>query len=341
MLHFKEYSMKKLHGLIVGSMLIFPLFYSCTKEKLVNYDDRIIGTVTDSYTHEPVAGAVVRYHVNGIEDSVFTDTTGYYLIKGLNPGGYMIVCSKPGYAESSVSMTTPEYYNTPTSSNGGNLVEYTMQDISLYQRTVTIKGVVKIRLGPNNELRPASNFNYSLYINNYYVSPNAFQGTTNTLGEFTITDVPVYDYLNLHFAPKSEWTRYYTTTTSFYHIPPNSTAEITTVLNTYSGPILALMSTNMDSTAGGYQTSFPVADDIQLTFNKDLSLEYTKSYGGFIKLNTYTYNLDTQVVFNGSTVTINPPVNLTNNQLYNLTYTIYSTDPGDAASGSIFFHTAM
>ena len=298
-----------------------------------------MGTVTDYYTHEPIANAVVRYYDNGNEDSVFTDTSGYYYITGLGSGQYRLVSTKPGYAETSSTVWIDNYSSTPTSSNGGSLVEYSRRDFSLYSRSITIKGTVKLYLGPTSELRPAANFPYTLSLNNSNLTPNSFQGTTNSLGEFTITDVPDYYNIYINFNYKAVGTRSYHGSSYLYNIPPNSTAEFSTTLSSYQGPILALVSTNMDSTAGGYKTSFPVSDNLELTFNKDLSLDNTKSFGGYIKLDTYTFNLDTQVIFDGSNIVINPPIDLTNDQNYTLTYVIYSTVPGDAATGTIVFHT--
>lgn len=332
--------MKKLINIILGGVFILFFFYSCTKEELVNYDGRVYGTVSDYVTHAPISSATVIYYVNGQKDSVMTDTNGYYLITGLNAGYYRFSISKPGYATILISQSINNFANVPTSPNGGSVTEYYKNNISMYSLNATVKGRIMMYLGPNSELRPAADFPYVLKFDNGYMTPRIFPGTTDANGEFTITGVPAYSYAYLNVGPKTVGTGYYYSSYYINGIVPNDTSYLNGRLYQNSGPVVALISTNLDSTDEAYTASFPVGNNIILNFNKPMSLDLTKAYGGSISLSGYTFNLDTQVSFSSNTVTIDPPIDLNHDTNYTLTFDLYSTTPRDEVSGQITFHSA-
>jgi TonB-linked SusC/RagA family outer membrane protein len=63
------------------------------------------GTITDSSTHSPVSGAVVR--VAGGNQSAVSGPDGTYSIARLSPGAYRLIVRRLGYAARAVDLTAP------------------------------------------------------------------------------------------------------------------------------------------------------------------------------------------------------------------------------------------
>jgi subtilisin family serine protease len=71
---------------------------------IVNARDAVLyplieGRVTDSITHEPIAGASVTWTRGNERGVAETDSTGAYVLPNLPRGGYIIRIAKPGYED--------------------------------------------------------------------------------------------------------------------------------------------------------------------------------------------------------------------------------------------------
>jgi uncharacterized protein (TIGR02145 family) len=87
---------------IIEVIIIGFALFGCKSEEVVLHGD-ISGTITDSRTNQPVAGALLTANPSG--DTVTTRIDGYYILKNLTPGGYEITVSKQGYGTNAAFTT--------------------------------------------------------------------------------------------------------------------------------------------------------------------------------------------------------------------------------------------
>jgi hypothetical protein len=122
-------------------------------------------------------------------------------------------------------------------------------------------------------------------------------------------------------------------------LPINDTRVYDYTLYADNGRGIYLVSTNLDTTNGTFVRYFPIDGNIILVFNKNASKVFTES-SGYIWLSSFGYlDLDADVTFDGTTVTIKPPADLTADQQYELVFLIYSTIPDDYYYDDIHFRT--
>lgn len=86
-------------------LFIFLVIISCPIHLLgqVLSSGQVNGTVTDS-AGEVIAGAAVilRNQLTGVEQKMITNSTGYYVIRGVQPGQYVMTVSKGGFKTTSL-----------------------------------------------------------------------------------------------------------------------------------------------------------------------------------------------------------------------------------------------
>jgi hypothetical protein len=311
---------------------------SCSKDKLVTVNGIIQGYVKDYYSTTYLSGAVIQYQVGGDTLSAVSDSSGFFSISGLVPGDYRLKVSHAGYLSEELYAWIEPLYDAPTVKGGGKVDYIESVDANLPELSASVSGTIKKTVGPNNIVQPAANVTITVqvYYDNYF--PRQFTTTTNSNGEYSLNSLPAsYVYVYVESINDADNYYPYSYSTSMY-LSPNQNFVLNTTLNRYDAGIY-LTSTSLDAGNGIYRNDVAVDEDIVLNFNMNVSKDQTLFYGG-IALTGVTFDPDADFTFSGGRVTINPPTDLTADTDYILSFTIYSTIPGDYATGSISFHTA-
>ncbi len=325
--------MKRL--LLIGSVAAI-IAVSCTKDQLVLVNGIIHGYVRDYYNSEYLSGATIEYQVNEETLSVTSDSTGYFTITGLVPGDYTLMVSHPGYLSEDVYAWIEPLYNA-TTVKGGDKVDYVENvEANLPALNASISGTVKKYIGPDNILRPASDHMVTVQTNSNYF-PRLMSTTTNAQGEFSFENVPAA-YVQIYIYPISDVDNYYQGNAyASVYLQPEAHYVFNPVMNRYDAGIY-LTSSSLDAGNGVYRDNVSINENIVLNFNLNVSKDQTMTYG-YITLTGVTLDPEADITFSGSSVTIDPPTDLTPDTDYTLNFAIYSTVPGDFTSGTIMFHT--
>jgi len=130
----------------------------------------ITGTVTDSGTGDPIAGASVSADTG---QSTSTDGSGNYTLGGVPTGDRTVTASASGYVTLQAQTTVND--------GGTSTVDFALDPEPVGGGTGTIKGRVTVQGGGK--------------LAGVLVSTDSQSGTTNKGGRYTINDVPEGDHL--------------------------------------------------------------------------------------------------------------------------------------------------
>lgn len=324
--------MKKLFILPILGILLF----SCSKKELIQVNGIIHGYVTDISTGEYLVGATVSYRQSSDSGTVVTDASGYYSISGLDAGYIPLTFSMSGYASYLYDAWIEPLSDYDAVRGGGEVPYYEEVDIDLPILGSTISGVLMKEVGPYSDVRPAANYRVILSNSEYFI-PSRFETTTNTRGEFSFTDLPSDLQMYLYFEPSADDDNYYSSGSQWVTTPLNGSIEVRYTLSRDDLGIF-LVNANIWNDNGTFIADFPVDGSIILNFSQAVSKELTADYG-YINLSAVMIDLDADVEFSGSIVTITPPVDLANDQNYTLEFNVMSETLGDMSYRSIGFHT--
>jgi hypothetical protein len=324
--------MKKLFILPILGILLF----GCSKKELIQVNGIVHGYVTDLSTGAYLDAVTVSYRQGSDSGSVVTDASGYYSISGLEAGYIPMTFEKSGYASYQATAWIEPLYDYRAVRGGGEVPYYEEENIELPILGSTITGVLMKEVGPYSDVRPAANYRVVLSNSEYYL-PSQMETTTNQRGEFSFTDLPCDREMYIYYEPSADDDNYYSRSSDWVYTPMMGTIEIRYTLSREDLGIF-FVSANVWNDNGTFVDNFPVNGSIVLNFNQPVSAELTKTYG-FIALTAVAIDLDADVEFSGSTVTITPPVDLANDQSYTLSFSVMSETLGDMCSRTIGFHT--
>jgi trimeric autotransporter adhesin len=162
-------------NLLLSSLFLFVLFYAgCKKDSsspTAPTTGTIAGKVLNSTGDTAIVGAAVS--TNPPTSSVFTGSSGEYSLDNVSPGNYTISAAKSGYFDGSVTIKV-----TAGNSTAGNI-----QMTRVVDQNGMIKGVVT-NAGGDTLIVGAS----------ITTSPATSSVTTNSLGEYIISNVAVGPY---------------------------------------------------------------------------------------------------------------------------------------------------
>ena len=124
------------------TILMVVSLSGCKKDSLVTVNGICQGYVRDYYTNAPLSGVMISYMIGEKSDSVTTDTSGYYAIKGLPAGDTRLILSKDGYAGYIGDTWIQPFYNPPSVKGGGSVDTYDEELFHLPQLTGSLSGTI-------------------------------------------------------------------------------------------------------------------------------------------------------------------------------------------------------
>jgi hypothetical protein len=316
-------------------LLLAVLLASCDKDKMVTVNGIVQGYVKDLNTGALLSDVSIEYAVGSNIRTDSTNSDGYYDISGLPIGYTLLVFKKAGYAVCNNYAYIDYLDEPPVQKDGGSVNYSTVLNAYLPALDAGLTGVIKKAIGPGGEIRPAAGFEVTITFEADLV-PKSYSTTTSDIGAFSFTDLPggIYSYVTI--SPTSDEDNYYSDQDNMT-LSPGSITEYYITLNRHNKGIY-LVSTSLDEANGTYSSSYPVDEPIVLTFSQPVDKDLT-DLNGYITLWFVALNWDTDIEFDGNTVTITPPADLTNDVLYTLEFLISSETPDDEVYQFIQFRT--
>jgi hypothetical protein len=328
--------MKKLFILPILAILLF----GCSKKELIQVKGTIHGYVMDQNTGAFLNGVAVSFTQGSDSGSVVTDASGYYSISGIDAGEVSLFYNLSGYATYMRVSYIDELSDYEVVRGGGEVPYFEEENVGMVAIGATVEGVLMKEVGPYSDVRPAANYPVILYNNNsqdYGFLPAMFTTSTNARGEFSFTDLPVNTYMIIYFPSTADNDNYYEYASKYLNTPLSGAVEVRYTLNRSNLGIF-ITGSNLWETNGTYIQDYPVNEPIVLNFSQAVSKELTER-DGYISLSGVMLDYDSDIEYSGSTITITPPIDLTNDMGFTLSFAVSSETPGDLYSGSIAFHT--
>ena len=125
--------------LCILTLLLCPLA-AASGQQPVRVWATVTGRVVDGETTAPVGVAEVKIEGTGLR--AVTDTTGYYLLRGVPPGPHILLVGALGYADSRVPISVPA-------------TGILRQDVSLALRPLELEGLIVIARSCGVAVRPS------------------------------------------------------------------------------------------------------------------------------------------------------------------------------------------
>lgn len=345
---------KNIFKLITASILVALISLAgCQKMEIVKVVGFIQGHAFDGNTNAPLDSVKVVWSVAGAKDSITATADDGYLIKDLPQGNYSIWCSKANYTTVVADIYIDDLNLSSTTVRGGeNKEQIVTYNPNLYPLNASINGrVYKSENGVNIPIAGAVvQLNYDQLNNqdddNYRFVPNIYEATTDVDGYYTFTNIPATDvYIRfLDYTDANNETYYDNNSHNTYsrRIYLNSGQSYTfgNIYLTQQTDNISLIASNLWTSSGETVESFPVADDITLTFNKNVNETNTTNLGYvYLENNNTGALIASTITYTDNVITINPDEDLSEDTWYRVRYDVYSAREYDNTSSTITFKT--
>ena len=353
---------KNIFKFIAGIVLIGMISWAgCQKMEIVKLIGFVQGHVFDGTTNEPLDGVKVEWLVAGKKDSTTVTADNGYLIPDLPVGSYSIWFSKENYTTIVADVDIEDNNTSSVAVRGGENIEQVVTlDANLYPLNASIKG--RVYLNDNGVNVPAQGVVLMLDYNTsdaeqdeyFRFVPNIYTDTTDADGYFNISNVPA---TKARFIVKpytddngKQYIGYYNSGWSIYYnswdvtLDNGITSSLGNIIMEEQSDDIHLINTNLWTSADVPTQEFPVADNITLSFNKNVDETATLEKGN---VSLYSWDDVTSswrtvaitVTFTDNIITVDPDQDLSENKRYMVSYNVYSVQGYDDDNGSITFKT--
>lgn len=340
---------KNILKLITAAFLVAMISLAgCQKMEIVKIVGFIQGNAFDGNTNAPLDSVKITWSVAGVKDSVTASADNGYLIENLPMGNYSIWCSKANYTTvvTEISIENMDLSNTVV--RGGESTEQIVTyNPNLYPLNAGVHGrLYKNENGVNIPIAGATvqidyNGNYRDDEESYRFVPNLYQATTDADGYYTFTNVPA-TYGVIHFLDYTDANGETYSTGNIINVYLQSGQNLANQ-NMYMYRLtdgIRLTATNLWSATNVSNENFAVADDITLTFNKNVDETNTTKLGYvYLENNSTGASIAATITYTDNLITINPSEDLSENTWYRMRYNVYSAQEYDNTSNTITFKT--
>lgn len=338
---------KNIFKFITAAILVAMISLAgCQKMEVVKIVGFIQGQVFDGTTNAPLDSVKVVWTVAGVKDSVTATADEGYLIKDLPVGEYSLWVSKSGYTTIVHDVTIQDNDLSSVTVRGGESKEQVVTlNPNLYPLNAGVTGRVYKRV--NNVNIPAAGAVVVLDYNStsaepeeyYRFVPNLYQTTADNDGYFTFTNVPAA-YVNLRISTYTDGDgETYGSYSNWINLDAETSRSMGTILIYNQSDPIRLINSNAWSSVNVGTDNFAVADDITLTFNKNVD-EANTTNNGYVQLTDNNGNVvAATLTYTDNVVTINPDEDLIANKQYTISYNVYSSMDYDNTASSFNFRT--
>ena len=319
-------------GLIASILLIF---LSCEENPITFndngdvYNGRLYGTVhgivTLSGSNTPMNGVIVTYSSSGQVKTVTTNSAGFYSISNLVEGDYSITFSPPSPVNAAEALynVTVSMVNADTVIHGPSSKDYYVsisQDVMLYELSSSVTGEIFGQITGEQLIRGAGVEVKITNLQNYNILDYDFRATADSMGRYTLLNIPAVNNVNVMVLPWSEDGYNFGSQYRTVQLVPGGTVNASPIISQIAGLEVVIISNNF------FENNFPVADNLVMTFNKAIdttSVEVNLAQRSPPFANVpISYSWDTD----GLILTIDPAYTLSANFDYDLSISGYAAD---------------
>ncbi len=338
---------KNIFKLVTAAVLVAMIsFVGCQKMEIVKVVGFIQGQVFDGTTNAPLDSVKVVWTVAGVKDSVTATTDDGYLIKDLPVGEYSLWVSKSGYTTIVHDVTIQDNDLSSVTVRGGESKEQVVTlNPNLYPLNAGVTGRVYKKVNSVNI--PAAGAVVILDYNTssaepeeyYRFVPNLYQTTTDNDGYFTFTNVPAAN-VNLRISTYTDGDgETYGSYSDWINLDAETSRSLGAILINNQTDPMSLINSNAWSSVYLGTDNFAVADDITLTFNKNVD-ETNTTDNGYVQLTDNDGNIvAATLTYTDNVITIHPDEDLIANKKYSVSYRVYSTIGYYSTTSSFSFRT--